>query len=226
MFENETKAIFKKYVRSKIFLKKLKNLIGPYDYRGVHYNSVFSVVVPSIAHFVGIEQEAHNELEYLLKRHNLQRYNGKYQAYSNNITVKEHIRAINKISIDTFYNNAFYYDVYNELMHKKPYDFGLRNCTYTEKSAGFDKMLLILDCIYLLNNPKPTNYEQYTAIRDALRKDKTFIFCGCKVTLYNNGRLDVVFSDSELFRKFEQKINEVIKQIKNEILESEEIAWN
>ena len=101
MFENETKAIFKKYVRSKIFLKKLKNLIGPYDYRGIYYNSVFRVVVPSIAHFGDIEQEAHNELEYLLKRHNLQRYNGKYQAYSNNITVKEHIRAINKISIDT-----------------------------------------------------------------------------------------------------------------------------
>lgn len=224
MFENETKAIFKKYVRSKIFLKKLKNFVGPYDYSGAYYNNIFRIVVPSTAHFSGIEQEAHNELEYLLKMHNLQRYNGKYQAYSNDITVKEHIKAINKISIDTFYNNAFYYDVYNELMHKRPYDFELKNYTYTEKSASFDKMILILDCIYLLNNPKPTNYKQRTAIRDALRKDKTFIFCGCKVTLYNNGRLDVKFSDSELFWKFGQKIKEVIKQIKNEILESEEIA--
>lgn len=78
-------------------------------------------------------------------------------------------------------------------------------------------MFLILNCIYLLDNPEPITKEQEYKILNALDKNTTFIFNGCKVTLFKNDRLIIKFSSSELFERFQDKVNQAIKRLEKDL---------
>lgn len=221
MFENETQKIFIKYTESVKFLKKLHALVEPYTYRGEKHDAVFYNTVPSVYSFSSLEYDMHCALSNILKRANITRlsHDSKilYRYGSDNISIKDHIKAINKIGIDDFYYNAFYYGVYNVFRGYDKQDLTLINNTYENKRAGSSEMYLILNCLFLLDNPEPITWEQKQAIEKALKDSNTFIFKGCKVTLYNNGRLIIKFSNSELFTRFKKKAEATIKAINKEL---------
>ena len=148
----------------------------------------------------------------------------KYLYSDDKATIKEHAKALNKITPDVFYYNAFYTEVYNTYCgYNKNNVSGqsFNNNSYEDKRAYESGMYLILDCINLLDSTEPITYEQRQAINKALKENNTFIFKGCKVTFYNNGRLVVKFSNSELFKRFKSKADEAIKVITKELKQKE-----
>lgn len=220
MFENETKNILLKYNESVRFLKKLKTVAGPYEYDGDKHDAVFYNCIPRVYSLSSLEYDAHYALSNVLKRHNISRI-GKdtkalYNYGSDNLTIKEHVKAINGITIKDFYYNAFYYGAYNEFYGDTNGQTFKANA-YEDTRAHEYGLFLILNCIYLLDNADPISYEQRQAINEALKDSNTFIFKGCKVTYYNNGRLVVKFSNSELFNKFKTAANSAIIQIKKDL---------
>lgn len=223
MFENETQNILNKYNESVKFLKKLKNVVGPYDYSGAKHDAIFYNCRPSVYSFSSLEYDAHNALANILKRHDIHRI-GKdtralYNYGSDNLTLKEHVKAINKITIKDFYYNAFYYVAYNELHYDKE-EHTFKPNMYERSSAYDSGLFLILNCIHLLDNTEPVTYEQRHKISNLLTSDNTFIFKGCKFSLYKNGRLVVKFSSSETFNKFKAAAQVAINQIKKDIKEA------
>lgn len=219
MFEQKTQEILNRYNESVKLLKKLNQIAGPYSYGGNKHDSVFYNVVPRVYSFSALEFDTHEAISGITKRYGLTIVPVKLRPlYSNEkVTIKEHIKAINAITPEIFFYNAFYYPIYNNFCNNRECNYILKNNTYEDKKAHSSGMLLILNCIYLLDNPEPLTYEQTGAINKALKDSNTFIFKGCKVTLYNNGRLIIKFSNSDLFNRFNNKVNEAIKSIRTEL---------
>ena len=222
MFENETQRVLYGYSESVKLLKKLQTLMAPYEYGQKLRDVVFYNCLPRVYSLSSLEYDAHYALSNIVKRYNLHRVpESMKHLYSNDeVTVKEHAKALNKITPEVFYYNAFYTGVYNTFCGYNKNNIcrqSFNNNTYEDKRAYESGMYLILDCVNLLDNPEPLTYEQRQAINKALKENNTFIFKGCKVTLYNNGRLVVKFSNSELFKRFKNKADEAIKLITKEL---------
>ena len=222
MFENETKNILNKYNESKKILQKLHDLVEPYGYNAPKHDSVFYTVIPSLHSMNSLEYDVNRALSDILTYRNIRRLPGHILTHyygDTKITIKDHIKRINGITPSDFYYNAFYHQGYNSV---RGYDvtYTFSHNTYEDRKAGETGMYLILNCIYLLNNPEPITREQTQAIFKTLQNSNTFVFCGCKVSAYKNGRLLVKFSDNELFIKFKKQadaaMQTVIKEIKQE----------
>lgn len=223
MFEEQTERIINSYNESIKLIKKLENIVKPYERGGAKEDQIFYNAKPRIYSLSSLEWDAHSAIANIVKRHYISRVpeklRYKYAKDWEKISVKEHIKAINAITPEIFYYNAFYTDVYNTLYgySNKESRILFKNDSFEDKRAGNYGMFLILDCIYLLDNPEPLTEEQERAINAALRNNNTFVFNGCKITLYNNGRLIIKFSDSELFKRFKKKANEAIKLLNNDL---------
>lgn len=223
MFENETSRVLNSYNESVKFLKKLKNLAAPYEYGQPLHDVVFYNCIPRVYSMSSLEYDTHNALANILKKHNIARIGrdtrALYNYGSDNLTIKEHVKNINSITPETFFYNAFYYGAYNEA-YGSTSGQSFKNNVFEDIRAHEKQMFLILDCLNLLDNPEPITYDQRQAIYKVLKDCNTFIFKGCKVTLYNNGRLIVKFSDSELFTRFKNKAEKAIKAVKKDLTEA------
>lgn len=219
MFENETNRVLNSYNESVKLLKKLQTLMAPYDYGQPLHDVVFYNCIPRVYSLSSLDYDAHQALNNIVRRHKLDRLPAKLKHINNSeeSTIKEHIKTINKITPEVFYYNAFYYGVYNELYYKKPLAQTFNNNTYEDTSAHNSGLYLALDCINLLDNTEPLTYEQRNAISNALKNNKTFIFKGCKVTYYNNGRLIIKFSSADLYNRFKAAADSAINEIKNDL---------
>ncbi len=216
MFENETNKILSKYSESLKLLKKLHAIVDSYKYGQEKYESVFYRAVPDVLEFDSLDYYAHEALNSILKENELAWYLPQKFKKMDKLSVKEHAKKINSITPEVFYYSAFYKDTYNRVCYKEKETYSIKNNTYEDTKSYTAKMFLILNCIYLLDNPEAITEEQRRKIYNAL-KDKTFIFNGCKVTLYNNGRLIIKFSNPELFKRFENKVNSTIKLLEKDL---------
>ena len=220
MFENETQKILNCYKESSKVLKKLHDIVKPYEYNQPKHDNVFYTIIPSLHSFNSLEYDVHRALSNILSNHNIRRIPGGKPTYyysDTKITINQHIKNIKSITIDDFYYNALYYETYNAFRGYDRQSITIDKNIYEDKRAGQDGMYLILNCIWLLDNPEPITWEQRQAIWQALKNSNTFIFKGCKVTSYNNGRLIVKFSDSELFTRFKNKAAAATKAINKEL---------
>lgn len=219
MFENETTRILNAYSESKRLLKKLHVLIEPYEYGKEKHEQIFYGVVPNVLDLDSLENRAHNALTNVLKNNNLEPYYLPLGVRKvDDLSIKEHAKLINSITPDMFYYNAFYCDMRNKICYdtdKPGYSIGKN--TYEEPRSYKSRMFLILNCIYLLDNSEPITREQEYKILNALDKNTTFIFNGCKVTLFKNDRLIIKFSSSELFERFQDKVSQAIKRLEKDL---------
>lgn len=216
MFENETNKILSKYSESLKLLKKLHAIVDSYKYGQEKYESVFYRAVPNVLEFDSLDYYAHEALNSILKENELAWYLPLRFKNMDKLNVREHAKMINSITPETFYYSAFYRDVLNKSRYNEKETYIIQNNTYEERRSWEKRALLILNCIYLLDNSEAITEEQRRKIYNAL-KDKTFIFNGCKVTLYNNGRLIIKFSNPELFKRFENKVNSTIKLLEKDL---------
>lgn len=219
MFENETNKVYYSYTESVKLLKKLQTLMAPYEYGQPLRDVVFYNCIPRVYSLNSLEYDAHQALNNIVKRHKLDRLPAKLKRINNSedSTIKEHIKTINKITPEVFYYNAFYYGVYNELYNNRPRNQVFNKNTYEDARAHESGLYLTLDCINLLDNMEPLTREQRDAISNVLKNSNTFIFKGCKVTLYNNGRLVIKFSSGDLFNRFKAAADKAIKEIKSDL---------
>ena len=215
MFEDRTKLIIDKYNESIKLVKKLRAIVSPYNYGSEKYNSIFYDAIPRIADISSIEYHAHCALSNITKYNELHYLSRNLRTLPNpeKVTVKEHAKFINRITPDVFFYNAFYHEAYNRIRNNGKSKVTLKNNVYEDLKSYDSKMFLILNCIFLLDNPEPLTEEQRYKISEVLKDSKTFIFKSCKVTFYNNGRLIIRFSNPELFKRFKAKSDLVIKAI-------------
>lgn len=217
MFENETNKILSKYSESLKLLKKLHALVDSYEYGQEKYENVFYTVIPRVLNFSSLDYYAHEALTNILKENELAWYLPLRFNKMDELSVKEHAKKINAITPEVFYYSAFYRDVLNKSRYNEKERYIIQNNIYEETKSWEKRLLLILNCIYLLDNPEAITKEQRHKMYNALKDNKTFIFNGCKVTLYNNGRLIIKFSNPELFKRFEDKVNSTIKLLEKDL---------
>lgn len=219
MFENETTRILNCYNESKKLINKLQKVMAPYEYGQPLKDAVFYECKVRVYSLSSLEHDAHYALENILKRYQLSRV-PKNLRRSDDMTIKEHIKAINNITPDVFYYNAFYYDTYNKVYDNKRYkgiEFDTHKNIINIYNAYESSMYLFLDCINFLDSPEPITREQRNNISNALKNNNTFIFKGCKVTLYNNGRLVIAFSSRSTFTAFKNKADAMEKLVTKEL---------
>lgn len=227
MFENKTKDMMTKYNESIKLIKKLQDITEIYQCGKDKHDAVFYNCIPRVYSLSSLEYDMHCALSNILKNYGIHRIGrdtrALYNYGSDNLTIKEHIKAINGITIKDFYYNAFYAGVYNDL-HDYPNGQSFKDNVFEDTKAHESQMYIILNCIYLLDNAEPIGNELKRTISNELKNSNTFIFKGCKVTLYNNGRLIIKFSSSDLYNRFKNATNNAIKQIKKDLQSNESEA--
>lgn len=223
MFENETTRILSAYLESKKLLKKLHALVEPYEYGKEKHDQIFYGIVPNVSSFNDLECRVHNALANILKNNSLNLYNLPLRfRKAEDLSIKERAKLINSVIPDDFYYNAFYPAVYNRIYYNEDrVTYSIKDYTYEEPRSYEGKMFLILNCVYLLDNPEPISSEIRYKISTVLKKGNTFILGRCKVSLYKNGRLIIRFASSELFERFQNKVNQAIKRLEKDLKRQE-----
>lgn len=216
MFENETTKILNAYSTSEKVLKKLHAIVKPYEHGQAKYEQIFYGICPHILSISSLDEKAHRALENILRKYNLDNLTYQYRG-ADELPIKQHAKIINKVTINDFYYSAFYRTIFNEVRYNTKSNIFIKNNTYEDLKGYNSKMFLILDCIYLLDNSEPINDILRDKIHMSLKNSNTFVFNGCKVTLYNNGRTIIKFSNHKLFKRFESKVNQTIKAIKKDL---------
>lgn len=168
-----------------------------------------------------MEYDAHCTLTNILKNNEVAWNLPREFKGMEELSVREHAKKINMITPEIFYYNAFFRSVMGRIYYSEKESYSIKNNTYEGLKSYEANMFLILNCIYLLDNPEPITEEQRYKIGDVLINSRTFIFNSCKVTLYNNGRLIIKFSNPELFKRFENKVNSTIKILEKDLKRQE-----
>lgn len=213
MFEVEIQNILNRKTETEKLLKQLHEIYEPYNRwtSDSKRDSIFYVDI-RIDHIEKADQLAKEYLRKLLQNRELDsRLRGQKCE-----TVEQLAELIKGTTIDDFYFSAVQYLSYN----RKEFEIG--NMEYKESRVHYRKLELILNCLWLLSHDQPIDRELSQKIYKLAEDGKTFVFLGCKVTLYKNSNLKIKFSDSELYKNFEDNFNKAYKiaeeKIKKEAL--------
>ena len=209
MFESEVQNILFKRQNTLKLIDELNKIYAPYEYGKELYNQAYNIGFRIDGHCTvtnKAREDIRNILEYLdipVKAG----YNADIETLAKEVTAT---------TIDDFYFSVVRYFPNNKY---KDYEFftvkegnELTKMQYTETGVHERKLILILNCLWLLDNDAPMDYETRNKIYKLATDGKTFVFKGCKVTRYKNGNLKIMFSSDKLFKEFETRFKKALEQ--------------
>ena len=190
MFEKETSDIISKYKESLKLVKKLSAIYGPYAYGGEKRNDIFYLDV-RVESPETIKHRAFNLLDNIMKSRNL-KYNVKQKTELQE--PEELAKLITKVTLQDFFNSI------TEYINNKDYQF--LNNKYVECKSHISRHVRILEALQVLKTGEPIDNDTKNKIYkiDA----GIFIFHGCKVQTFKNGKIIIEFSDLDFFKDFQK----------------------
>lgn len=200
MFENEVQAILGKYKESTKLVNKLNEIYSPYDYSGNKRDDIFYLDI-RIESAESVKNRAFNQMNNIIKEHELKYPDGIKQEYK---TPQELANVIKKFNIQDFFNSLTYYVAFNNR-----YDYEFSKNRYIEARSYNSRNCLILECILLLVTGETINREMRYNISKV--DAGTFLFCGCKVQVFKNGKIIIDFSSLNLFERFKKQYEKGVK---------------
>lgn len=211
MFELEVKKIIEKYENSKKFVEEAELLNNK-------YSNIDNYCYLRMDGRYEIESRAKQSIDAILQHLSIHTTIKKY-TYKNSCsaTLEELANRVLNININDLYYNITYYLAYNS----NRFEYSFNNLEYKETDIYYNKLLLILNCIWLYNHNELLTPEVEHKIYCKSNNGETFIFNGCKVTLYKNKNLKINFTDEKMFEDFKTRFNEAFKLAKSKIEEEE-----
>ena len=197
MFENEVKRIMNCYYNSIDLINGLNAIYAPYEYKGRLYGQIFDIGFRLVSEH-SILNKAKEALKYTLS------YNELRARIANDVSIEELADYVKNTNI-----NDFYYALveYIPSRNKNVYSYSLGNNEYKENRVHTSKLLLILNCLWLLDNDDVIDTETRNRIYKLSENGETFVFMDCKVTRHKNANLKIVFSNDTLFKRFKMKFD-------------------
>ena len=200
MFESEVQNILNKRQNTLELIEKLNAIYAPYEYGKEKYNQAYGISY-RIDGACTITNRAKEDIRNLLQ------YLDIAVKADYNADIEELAKVVTATAIDDFYFSMVQY-----FPNNKYKDFEIGNLQYTETGVHERKLILILNCLWLLENDAPMDYETRNKIYKLAENGKTFVFKGCKVTRYKNGNLKIMFSSDKLFKEFETRFKIALEQ--------------
>ena len=201
MFENEANRIINCYYNSIELIRALNTMYAPYEYHGRKYGQIFDIGF-RLVHEDSILNRAKEALKHILQYQEL-RYRGDNQE-----SLEEMADIIKATTIDDFY-----YALVEYIPNNSSKDYEIDEVKiYKENRVYSNRLLLILNCLWLLDNDEPIDSETRNRIYKISENGETFVFMNCKVTRHKNGNLKIVFSDNELYKRFRFKFDEALNK--------------
>ena len=204
MFKKELEDIKTKYANSLELLSKLKEVYTDYEYKGSKYDKILHLDIRINETENTIKKKVFDAINNIISYNNLHSVKGNFGYYNDNRTLEDAYKTIENINLQTMFDSVCYY---------QPYYTGNRECEkitldndkmMLKSCRSYDKDLyLILNCIWLMcGHNTIIDWELRNKIYQKIKDGITFIFCNCK----ENGKLNITFSNKELFKKFSNYI--------------------
>lgn len=213
MFSKEVKTIKEQYNNSITLIDKLNEVYKPYEYGGAKRNNVFYLDVRIQETHESIKIHAFSHINNIIKNNRLNAVKGDFGHYSDNRTLDDAFNTLKNINIQTFFDSLCYYQPYytgNREVEKFVFDNN-KMFLFAHRFWAQD-CILLLNCLWLITGHNEImDWELRNKINKKIENGETFIFCTCKVQLYKNGKLNVFFSDPELYKKFVNLFNKGLK---------------
>ena len=219
MFEKEIEEIKNKYENSLEITKKLTELYKNYEYNGSKRKNIFYLDIRISETPETVKKHALRNLDNLIQCNRLESVVKRFNSRNNETSLEEAYKIIENINIDTFYNALTYYQPYIIRNGREAETIKTDNkkMFFQSHNNSEGDLLLTLNCIWLLNNNEVMTSETESKIIKLIRNNNnTFIFCGCKVTYFKNKKIQILFSDKELFNQFTNHIENGLKNAQNE----------
>lgn len=220
MFEKEITEIKERYTNSIELLNAAKEIEKKYSYWQEKENK--KLILSSNILYIketaeSLKIKALENLYNIIQYNELKNFPCFYGYSTKEKTIEEAAEIVKNITIEDFYFSMCYYIPYynnNKDYNTDRYKFVIDNkkMLVTANNSYHDYCILCLNCIHLLNNPEPITTELKNKIYQKTKNGETFIFEGCKVTQYKNGKLNIEFSDKEVFNKFLNHFNKGLKK--------------
>lgn len=209
MFESEVKKIIEKYENSKKFVEEAEIL-------DKKYSNIDNYCYLRIECKYDLELRAKQSLEAILQHLAIHTTIKKYiYKNSSSASLEEQANRILNIDINDLYYNIAYYLAYNTTR----FEHSFNNLEYKETDVYYNKLLLILNCIWLYNHNELLTPEVEHKIYIKSNNGETFIFNSCKVTLFKNRNLKINFTNKYLFEDFKTRFDEAFELAKSKIEE-------
>lgn len=190
MFEKEINDIMNRYKETLSLVDKLQEIYKPYELGGDKRDNILYVDI-RVPQNWAVDDKAICALYELARRYDLNYLISKEEQK----TPERYAESLKKLNIQDYFNALTKHTAWD---NTPKYEFINNKFCYVKGYVGHT--LKILDAIaYLVNNEfmsNELNQKVYKAI------SQTFIFLGCKVKAYNNGNLQIEFSNTDLLNKF------------------------
>lgn len=212
MFENEIKTVLSQYKESTALVNKLNKIYADYDYSGTKRNDIFYLDI-RIEKAESVKNRAFDYLNNIITTRELRYYH--IEGRKDFTEPEELAKFISKTNTQDFFNSITYHIGYNG-NRAKNYEFTSNK--YIEKNSCMSRNIRILEALQVLKTGEPINRETRNSIYKM--EANTFIFHGCKVQTFKNGKLIIEFSSPEFFNDFKKRFDiGVKKSIKKRIEE-------
>lgn len=206
MFEKEINDIMSKYKESLKLVNKLQEIYKPYEYGTEKRDKVFYLDI-RIESPENVKNRAFNLLNSIMSSRELN-YNLKEKKTLQE--PEELARLIKRVGVQDFFESITRYNAWGE-QRGKEWEFTKNK--YIEVRSSSYRNTRILEALQVLKTGEPLDRATKNKIDNI--DAGTFIFHGCKVQLFKNGKMIIEFSDAEFLKEFK-------KQYENGVTKSRE----
>lgn len=206
MFEKEIDDIMSRYKESLKLVKKLHEIYRPYEYGTEKRDKVFYLDI-RIESPENVKNRAFNLLNSIMSSRELN-YNLKEKKTLQE--PEELARLIKRVGVQDFFESITRYNAWGE-QRGKEWEFTKNK--YIEVRSSSYRNIRILEALQVLKTGEPLDRATKNKIDNI--DAGTFIFHGCKVQLFKNGKMIIEFSDAEFLKEFK-------KQYENGVTKSRE----
>lgn len=196
MFEKEINNIMSKYKESLKLVNKLQEIYKPYKYGTQKWDSIFYLDI-RIESPEDVKNRAFNLLNEIMTSREL-RYNLKEKKTLQE--PEELARIIKRVGVQDFFESITRDNAWGE-QRGKEWEF-IKN-RYTESRSSSYRNIRILEALQVLKTGEPLDRATKNKIDNV--DAGTFIFHGCKIRLFKNGKMIIEFSDAEFLKEFKKQ---------------------
>lgn len=196
MFEKEINDIMSKYKESLKLVNKLQEIYKPYEYGTGKREKVFYLDI-RIESPENVKNRAFNLLNSIMSSRELN-YNLKEKKTLQE--PEELARLIKRVGVQDFFESITRYNAWGERRGKE-WEF-IKN-KYIEVRSSSYRNTIILEALQVLKTGEPLDRATKNKIDNV--DAGTFIFHGCKVQLFKNGKMIIEFSDAEFLKEFKKQ---------------------
>lgn len=196
MFEKEINDIMSKYKESLKLVNKLQEIYKPYEYGTQKRDDIFYLDI-RIESPENVKNRAFNLLNNIMTSREL-RYNLKEKKTLQE--PEELARIIKRVGVQDFFESITRCNAWGE-QRGKEWEF-IKN-KYIELRSSSYRNIRILEALQVLKTGEPLDRTTKNKIDNI--DAGTFIFHGCKVQLFKNGKMIIEFSDADFLKEFKKQ---------------------